>query len=494
MKYILAIDEGTSSTRARLYTLKGRLVKSSQYLLTQYYPKQGWVEHDPEEIWQKTIAAIHDVTESIHTKDILTCGITNQRETTLIWDKQTGKCLSNALVWQDRRTEEFCRSLSALSETIVRKTGLMPNSYFSGSKLRWLLNEIPEANTLAQQGRLAFGTIDSFLIWRLTNGKSHVTDVTNASRTLLYNIFEHNWDEDLLRLFEIPYSLLPEVLDCDGDFGCIASDILPNNIPITGVAGDQQAALVGQRCFKEGMIKATYGTGGFLLLNTGVNPVLSKHQLLTTVAYRMNNKMAYGLEGSFYQAGTTVKWLRDQLKLISHAAETESLARSLSSNEGVYLIPSFTGLGAPHWLSVNGAMITGLSLSSNAAHFARAALECVCYQTHDILRSMRDDSGLDLSLLRVDGGMSENSWFLQFLASQVNALVQRPHDVETTALGAALLAAIGANLVDPLEGFEENHSFEREFSPSDDCDSAQKDYEGWLNTLSLLKDRNSNQQ
>ncbi|WP_133129649.1 glycerol kinase GlpK [Legionella yabuuchiae] len=487
MNYILAIDEGTSSTRVRLYTTSGRLVKSSQYILTQYYPKKGWVEHDPEEIWQKTVAAIHDVTDAIDLRKIRACGITNQRETTLIWDKHTGKCLSNALVWQDRRTEEFCRTLASHSELIRKKTGLMPDPYFSASKLRWLLNEIPEAQTLAQQERLAFGTIDSYLIWRLTHGANHYTDVTNASRTLLYNIVEQTWDEDLLQLFEIPRSVLPEVLDCNGHFGYISSEVLPNNIPITGVAGDQQAALIGQQCFNEGMVKATYGTGGFLLLNTGSTPVFSNHQLLTTVAYRINNKIAYGLEGSFYQAGTMVKWLRDQLKLITSASETEELAKSLSSNEGVYLIPSFTGLGAPHWLSLNGAVMVGLSLSSNASHFARAALESVCYQTRDVLRCMREDSGLELSLLRVDGGMSENDWFLQYLASQLNAHVQRPHDIETTALGAALLAAVGADIIDLTTGFEENHTFDQEFYPSEDQEAAQKDYEGWLNALSMIK-------
>lgn len=486
MNYLLAIDEGTSSTRAMLYTLDGKLVNSSQYELIQYYPQPGHVEHDPEEIWDKTLAAIKDVTATINIKHILAFGVTNQRETTVIWDKETGRCLSKALVWQDRRTENYCLALSHHEQTLLGKTGLRCDPYFSASKLNWLLNNTPEARNLAAKGRLAFGTIDSFLIWRLTQGKSHVTDPTNASRTLLYNIFCQTWDQELLQLFDVPDDILPEVLDSDAHFGFIAKDILGVEIPITGVAGDQQAALIGQLCFETGMIKATYGTGGFLMLNTGQKPVLSQHKLLTTIAYRIKGETAYGLEGSIYQAGTTVKWLRDELKIIKAAAETEGLADSLISNEGVYLIPSFTGLGAPHWLSTHGAIMAGISRMTNRAHFARAALESVCFQTRDVLNCMREDSGMALSVLRVDGGMTENNWFLQYLASQTRMLVQRPTDTETTALGAALLAGIGCGAIPSLDKLKEYWQCEREFSPAIDNEPFDKDYDGWLNALKII--------
>jgi glycerol kinase len=487
MNYLLAIDEGTSSTRAMLYSQDGNLVSSCQRELTQYYPRAGWVEHDPEEIWSRTLEAIQHVTKDIDKTAILACGITNQRETTVMWDKQTGKCISKALVWQDRRTDDYCKSISEYEGLIHQKTGLKLDPYFSASKVHWLLNQCPEAADLVKEDRLAFGTIDTFLIWRLTGGKAHATDATNASRTMLYNIFENEWDDELLALFGVPHSILPEVLDSDGQFGTFSSTILGEEIPITGVAGDQQAALIGQRCYKKGMMKATYGTGGFLMLNTGDEPVLSKHKLLTTIAYRTKGKVSYGLEGSLYQAGTTVKWLRDEMKLIRTSAETESLARSLSSNGGVYLIPSFTGLGAPHWLSTEGALIVGLSRKSSPAHFARAALESVVYQTRDVLEAMLDDSGMDLTVLRVDGGMSENNWFLQYLASQTNLVVQRPTDIETTALGAALLAGVGCSVFGSLDELGESWSFETEFLPEGDRALFDNDYDGWLKALGLIQ-------
>lgn len=483
MNYLLAIDQGTSSTRAMVYTTQGQLVASSQYPLTQYYPQPGWVEHDPEEIWQKTITAVRDVISQVDKKHIVTCGITNQRETTLIWDNTTGNCLSPAIVWQDRRTEEYCHSLDEYTTMIQRKTGLLPDPYFSATKLRWLLNNVPLARNLAAQGRLSFGTVDSFLIWRMTKGKMHLTDVTNASRTMLFNIRTEQWDKDLLDLFEIPASVLPQVAACDSHFGFIDKEWTGAEIPISGVAGDQQAALIGQGCFEDGMVKATFGTGGFLLLNTGKTPVISQHKLLTTIAYKVNGSIAYGLEGSIYHAGTTVKWLRDEMKMISTSSETEHLAQSLDSNEGVYLVSSFTGLGAPYWLSASGAAVFGLSRSTKPAHFARAALEGVCYQTREVLACMRNDSQLDLALLRVDGGMAANQWFLQFLTDQCQLQVQKPKDIETTARGAALLAALGYGIYDSLTELNHLRDVEKKFEPIRSIEQVESDFFGWQNAL-----------
>jgi len=487
MHYLLAIDQGTSSTRARLYTLQGKLVQSSQQALAQYYTHSGWVEQDPEEIWQTTLNVMQEVCAAIDPIHILACGITNQRETTLIWDKKTGQCLAPAIVWQDRRTQHYCDSLMEHEEAVRSKTGLIIDPYFSASKLNWLLSNVPQARVLAQQNRLAFGTVDSFLIWRLTNGQTHVTDVTNASRTLLFNIHTQEWDEQLLRLFSIPHGILPEVRASDDHFGFIKAEFLGKEIPITGVAGDQQASLIGLGCLAEGMLKATFGTGGFILLNTGSKSVVSKHKLLTTIAYRIKGQTVYGLEGSIYQAGTTVKWLRDELKLFSASSETEALARSLDSNDGVYLVPSFTGLGAPHWHTKPGAAIVGLSLTSNRAHIARAALESVCYQTCDVLSCMREDSGIPHTILRVDGGMAANQWLLQFLASLCGLVVQCPRDIETTALGAAMLAAIGIGAIDSIQSLQKTWVFEKQFNPEGDNALIEADYQGWQRALKMVK-------
>lgn len=490
MNYLLAIDQGTSSTRAMLYSLSGDLLFHSQYPITQYYPQPGWVEHDPEEIWQKTLKAIKDVCARVDVTQIITCGITNQRETSVIWDKKTGACLAPAIVWQDKRTEDYCHSLSVEASVIQDKTGLFPYPYFSASKLHWLLTQIPKAAELASKGELAFGTIDSFLISRLTKGKVHATDVTNASRTLLYNIHQEQWDEELLQIFDIPCSVLPKVLACDGHFGMIDQEYLGCEIPITGVAGDQQAALIGQSCFEHGMVKGTFGTGGFLLLNTGMQPVKSQHKLLTTIAYKIKGKLSYGLEGSLYHAGTTIKWLRDEMKLIHSAEETESLAESLSSNEGVYLVSSFTGLAAPHWIPTSGASIVGLSLLTNRAHIARAALEGVCYQTREVLACMREDSGLDLTLMRVDGGMAANAWFLQFMADQCQLEVQKPRDIETTAKGAALIAALGLGILNSVNELKNLRDLEAEFKPNKAVKQREEDYQGWQRAMKFLKATN----
>ncbi len=482
MSYLLAIDQGTSSTRARLYTITGQLVASSQYPITQYYPQPGWVEHDPEEIWQKTLRALQEVVAQVDSQAILCCGITNQRETTVLWDKKTGHCVAPAIVWQDRRTANWCASLKEHKTLIQQKTGLLPDPYFSASKIHWLLQHNEQAQQLVAQQRLAFGTIDSFLMWRLTQG-AHVTDVTNASRTMLFNLKQQQWDNDLLELFAIPPSILPEIAASDASFGIMAKEWLGVAIPITGVAGDQQAALIGQGCFHEGMIKATFGTGAFLLMTTGEQPVVSSHQLLSTVAYKIKGKTMYGLEGSIYHAGTTIKWLRDEMKLITTAGETEELAYSLSSNDNVYMVPSFTGLGAPHWSNHAGAMLTGLSLKTNKAHFARAALEAVCYQTREVLTCMRHDSAIALTELRVDGGMAANQWLLQFLADQCQLQVHRPQDIETTVKGAAILAGIGHDVYHSLSELKAVVGIDKQWLPNREIAEVERDYNGWQRAL-----------
>ncbi len=481
MRYILAIDQGTSSTRAILYSTQQQVIAVRQYPITSFSPQSNWVEQDPEEIWQKTLQAIQEVSARIDPKHIIACGITNQRETTLIWDKKTGICLAPAIVWQDRRTQAWCDSLREHQAFVQLKTGLQIDPYFSATKLNWLLNHVPQARTMAEKNQLAFGTIDSFLIWRLTGGQSHLTDITNASRTLLFNINEHVWDTQLLALFSVPAHILPNVLACDASFGVINKQILGAEIPITGVAGDQQAAMVGQRCFKDGDAKATFGTGGFLMLNTGTAPVFSKHHLLATIAYQMQGKIAYGLEGSIYHTGTVIKWLRDELKLIDSTQETAALANSLQGNDGVYLVPSFTGLGAPHWSPTKGAAILGLSTNSTRAHIVRAALESVCYQTRDILECMQGENAQPLTLLRVDGGMAVNEWLLQFLASLCNMRVEQPVYPEITALGAAMLATLGCGeslFMDVLPAPQV-----RQFLPAKNREAMEESYQGWQQAL-----------
>lgn len=486
MNYLLAIDQGTSSTRAMLYSTAGELVAASQYPITQYYPHSGWVEQDGEEIWQKTITAMADVINQVDKQHIIACGITNQRETTLIWDKQTGRCLAPAIVWQDRRTQDYCQSLVDYRTMIRQKTGLLPDAYFSASKLRWLLQNIPETKSLLHQGQLAFGTVDSFLLARLTKNKTHCTDISNASRTLLFNIHTQQWDKELLDLFEIPAAILPEVQASDANYGDIDASHFGFSLPITGVAGDQQAALIGQYCFEAGLVKSTFGTGGFLMMNTGEQAVAS-HDLLTTVAYRIKNQTCYALEGSLYHAGTAVKWLRDELKLINSADETESLAASLASNDGVYFISSFTGLGAPHWIAESGAAFFGLARNTNRAHFARAVLEGVCYQTREVLTCMRKDSQLEVPILRVDGGMAANNWFLQCLASQCQVVVQRPKDIETTAQGVALLAAIGAGVYDSLRSVANHCQYSSQFHPQGDKEQVERDFQGWAEAMRKIR-------
>jgi glycerol kinase len=485
--YFLAIDEGSSSTRAMLYDDQGHICYQSQHTLTTTYPEPGWVEQDPDEIWEKTCLAIREVSAKINPADIRACGITNQRETTVIWNKKTHRCLGPAISWQDTRTEAFFTACPKKELRFMQeKTGLIPKAYFSASKLQWLLTHVPSAEALAEQGDLAFGTIDSYLLWRLTHGAQHATDVTNASRTLLFDIEQRVWDDALLAYFSIPKSVLPKVLPNTGDFGEIHPDILGVSIPITAMAGDQQSSLVGQACVQAGMMKATYGSGGFLLLNTGLKPIRSPH-LLTTIAYDVQGTVAYGLEGSIYHAGTTLKWLRNDLKILPEYADSEHYARQLSGNAGVYFLPSFTSLGAPHWITPGGARITGITQGTTREHIVRAALETVVYQTNDIMHCIQESASVPLRVLHADGGMAQNPWFLQYLASTCDITVKRPSQVETTALGAAMLAAVGCGYLKSLDDVTSYWSCGEMYKPDEQKDFYEQAYQGWVRMLNAVK-------
>jgi glycerol kinase len=468
-QYILSIDQGTTSSRAMLFDENGHAAFTAQQEFTQFFPRDGWVEHNPEEIWTKTLGVVQEALEhaSLAGRQIAAIGITNQRETTVVWDRSSGEPVYNAIVWQDRRTADFCERLRTQGHeaSVAAKTGLLLDPYFSGTKINWILENVRGARARAEKGELAFGTIDSFLIWRLTGGKSHATDATNASRTLLFNIHDQCWDSELLELLSIPESLLPEVLDCAADFGTTSKDLLKAEIPIAGVAGDQQAALVGQACFEPGMIKSTYGTGCFMMLNTGEQALSSSNKLLTTVGYRLNGKTTYALEGSIFVAGAAVQWLRDGLGIIDSAEQTETMAASLESNHGVYLVPAFTGLGAPHWDPDARGAIFGITRDTGPAQLVRATLESVCYQTFDLLEAKRRD-GLTPTRLRVDGGMVQNNWLCQFLSNLLNIIVERPAQTETTALGAAYLAGLQVGIFSSLEDIAGRWQADQEFDPS----------------------------
>ncbi len=468
-QYILSIDQGTTSSRAMLFDEDGHAAFTAQQEFTQFFPRGGWVEHNPEEIWTKTLDVVQQALEhaSLAGRQIAAIGITNQRETTVVWDRSSGEPVYNAIVWQDRRTADFCEELRAQGHeaSVSAKTGLLLDPYFSGTKINWILENVKGARARAEKGELAFGTIDSFLIWRLTGGKSHATDATNASRTLMFNIHEQCWDSELLELLSIPDSLLPEVLDCAADFGTTSKDLLDAEIPIAGVAGDQQAALIGQACFEPGMIKSTYGTGCFMMLNTGEQALSSSNKLLTTVGYRLAGKTTYALEGSIFVAGAAVQWLRDGLGIIDSAEQTETMAASLDSNQGVYLVPAFTGLGAPHWDPDARGAIFGITRDTGPAQLVRATLESVCYQTFDLLEAKRRD-GLTPTRLRVDGGMVQNNWLCQFLSNLLNIVVERPAQTETTALGAAYLAGLQVGIFSSLEDIAGRWQADREFDPS----------------------------
>ena len=446
---LLSIDQGTTSSRAILFDPAGNPLHIAQEEFPQHYPRAGWVEHDPEAIWSSVLKVTRDVLASASATPAA-IGITNQRETTLMWDRATGEPIHNAIVWQDRRTAGHCDLLRerGFESSVMTKTGLLLDPYFSATKIAWILNHVDGARARAEKGELAFGTVDTFLLWRLTGGRTHATDATNASRTALFNIHSQDWDEDLLNIFDVPRELLPEVRDTVDAFGLTDEKILGASVPIHALVGDQQAALVGQACIEVGALKSTYGTGCFAMLNTGSTPVSSKHRLLTTVAYRINRRTTYALEGSLFMAGASVQWLRDGLGIIASAEETEALAASLQSNHGVYLVPAFTGLGAPHWNPNARGTLLGMTRDTGRAHIARAALESICYQTEELLRAMSQDFGERPRVLRIDGGMARNNWMAQFLSDITQIPVERPALLETTALGAARLAGLGAGLYD----------------------------------------------
>ncbi|RIJ15373.1 glycerol kinase [Henriciella mobilis] len=480
---ILSIDQGTTSSRSLVFDANGRIVSSAQCEYKQHFPKPGWVEHVPDDIWRTTVQTADEamtVAEQQTGGKIECIGITNQRETTIVWDKRTGQALGNAIVWQDRRTSGHCEELrlSGKLDEIVRRTGLTIDPYFSATKLRWILENVDGAIDLAEQGNLAFGTIDTFLIYRLTGGKHHLTDETNASRTLLYNINEGDWDDWLLNLFEIPRSVLPDIRPSSSSFGETDPKIFGRSIPILGVAGDQQAAAFGQACWHPGMIKSTYGTGCFMLASSGNKIVRSQSGLLSTVACRTGAERQFAVEGSIFIAGAVSQWLRDELHIIEDAAETESLAASVSSNEGVYVVPAFTGLGAPHWDSTARGAIFGLTRNTGRAVLTRAAIEAVAYQTNDLVASLISD-GLSVDAIRVDGGMVANSWFLQFLSDILEVRIDRPVIIESTARGAAFLAGLKAGIFSNTEQLEELWAHDRQFTPSMLASERQALVSGW---------------
>ena len=486
---LIAIDQGTTSTRAIAFDAALTPLASAQQELRQYYPAPGEVEHDPEEIWSATVATVRAAMgkAGLTAKDVAGIGITNQRETTVIWDRASGKPIHKAIVWQDRRTAAMCDALRRSGhEAALAKTGLLLDPYFSATKIAWLLEHVDGARALAEAGRLAFGTVDSFLLWRLTGGKVHATDATNAARTLLFDIDLGRWDEDLCRLFGVPPSLLPQVRDCAGEFGVTTSDLFGAPIRILGIAGDQQAATVGQGCFKPGMLKSTYGTGCFALLNTGPERITSRNRLLTTIAYQLKGKRTYALEGAIFIAGAAVQWLRDGLKIIAKASEADSLAARADPAEHVYLVPAFVGLGAPYWDAQARAAIFGLTRNCGVAELARAALEAVGYQTRDLLAAMHADwpqAAGAATVLRVDGGMTASAVTMQFLADILGSPVDRPVVMETTALGAAYLAGRAAGLCADLDGFAAQWRLDRRFQPIMGSAERERKYSGWQDAV-----------
>ncbi len=487
-RYVLAIDQGTTSSRAMLFDRAGRPCAASQRELAQHYPKPGWVEHDPEQIWRDVLAVAGEALADAGAgaAEIAAIGIANQRETVVLWERASGRPVHPAIVWQDRRTAARCRGLQdAGHDPLVQaRTGLLIDPYFSATKLAWLLDEVVGARAAALRGELAFGTIDSFLLWRLTGGRVHATDATNASRTMLYDIHRQDWDDDLLRLLDIPRGLLPEVRDCSTLFGTTPAELFGAPLPVTGIAGDQQAATVGQACFTPGMLKSTYGTGCFALLNTGQHAVTSRNRLLTTIAYRLGGQATYALEGSIFVAGAAVQWLRDGLKLIGHAGETEALAAGIEGSGGVYLVPAFVGLGAPHWDPDARGAIFGLTRATGIPQIVRAALESVGYQTQDLLAAMSADLGADTDgAVRVDGGMVANDWLCQFLADILNRPVERPGVSETTALGAAYLAGLEVGLYPSLDAVAGAWRLERRFEPQMSAPERQRLFAGWQDAV-----------
>jgi glycerol kinase len=491
MPHILVIDQGTTSTRSIIFDDALKPVASAQEEFPQIFPHPGWVEHNPETLWATALGTARAALDQagLEAGDIAGLGIANQRETTLIWERATGRPIGNAIVWQDRRTAEACEALEAAghAELVAERTGLRLDPYFSATKIGWILDHVPGARARAEAGALAFGTVDSFLLWRLTDGAVHAIDATNASRTLLCDIRTASWDEDLLRLFAVPAALMPEIRDCAGDFGTTRPDLLSGSIVIRGVAGDQQAALIGQACFAPGTVKATYGTGGFVLLNIGAEPKRSRHRLLTTIAWQRRGERSYALEGSIFSAGASVQWLRDGLGLVENSAETGRLAEASDPAQPVYLVPAFTGLGAPYWNSHARALVTGITRGTTKKEFARAVLESVGYQTRDLLEAMLADHGEPIAdlVFRVDGGMSANDWTMQFLADMLEVTVERPAFRETTAMGAGYLAGLDAGIYPEPEDFARSWAMDRRFDPAMAEATRRTKYRGWQRAVRL---------
>ena len=487
--YILSIDQGTTSSRAILFNREGSIVAISQKEFEQIYPKPGWVEHDPLEIWSSQVSVVTEAIAKagLNSIDIHAIGITNQRETTVVWDKETGLPLYNAIVWQDRRTSDYCDSIRKEHGDMIRqKTGLIIDSYFSATKVRWILENVPGARLKAMQGKLLFGTVDSWLIWKLSGGTTHVTDVSNASRTMLFDINTLKWDQTLLELFDIPMNMLPEVKSSSEVFGHTAGNILATKIPIAGIAGDQQAALFGQMCTKVGMVKNTYGTGCFMLMNIGKKPVMSANNLLTTIAWKINGEVTYALEGGIFIGGAVVQWLRDELGLIKSSAEVEVLAATVKDNGGVYVVPAFAGLGAPHWDQHARGTITGITRGTNSGHFARAALESIAYQTMDVLKSMSADAGTLITELRVDGGASANTILMQFQADMMKCKVIRPQITEVTALGAAYLAGLATGFWSDVNEISAQWKVDSNFEPAE-LENYDELINGWERAIKAAK-------
>ena len=482
-KFILSLDQGTSSSRAIVFDHKGQIRSVAQREFTQYFPKSGWVEHNPHEIWSSQASVIAEAITSIDINglDIAAIGITNQRETTIGWDSETEEPIDNAIVWQDRRTSEYCDSLKEAGHTefIRSRTGLIIDAYFSATKIKWILDNVPGARERAEKGKLMFGTVDTWLIWRLTRGEVHVTDVSNASRTMLFNIHALKWDEELLALFDIPLSMMPEVRSSSEVYGHTKTTIFAHRVPIAGIAGDQQAALFGQMCVEPGAVKNTYGTGCFLLMNSGEKPIDSKNNLLTTIAWKIGDKVNYALEGSIFVGGSVVQWLRDGLGVIRSSGEVEALAASVPDTAGVYFVPALTGLAAPYWDQYARGSISGISRGTTAAHIARAALEGIAYQTYDIVDAMQRDSGIKLCELKVDGGAARNNLLMQFQSDILSTRVIRPEVTETTALGAAYLAGLAVGFWGSLDEIRQQWQAERVFEPMAEAEDVEQKIEGW---------------
>lgn len=486
-KYILALDQGTSSSRAIVFDHEGRICATAQKEFPQHFPKPGWVEHDPKDIWSSEASVIAEAITSmgINGLNIAGIGITNQRETTIVWDAETGEPVYNAIVWQDRRTSEYCDSLKEQNLTgfIREKTGLIIDAYFSATKIRWILENVPGARARAEAGKLRFGTVDTWLLWNLTRGECHMTDVSNASRTMLFNIHTLNWDEDLMKLFGIPMSMLPEVHSSSEIYGYTKTTIFAHKVPVAGIAGDQQAALFGQMCTTPGSVKNTYGTGCFLLMNSGTKPITSSHNLLTTIAWKIGDTVNYALEGSIFVGGSVVQWLRDGLGIIKSSSEIESLAMTVPDNGGVYFVPALTGLGAPYWDQYAKGTICGLTRGTTAAHIARAALEGIAFETMDIVNAMEHDAGIKLAELKVDGGASRNNLMMQFQADILGTKVIRPKVTETTAMGACYLAGLATGYWNSLDDIKRQWNADKVFEPLAPAEKVLKLKEGWANAI-----------